>query len=75
VQRFRFNCGDSAATEVPDGAIYLEIDGKVYVDAVGLFNRHWSNVRGIESVSLTGWTQGDGDPFDIDYDNVEVYRE
>lgn len=58
-----------------DGAIYRAIDGAVYVDAVGLFNRHWSNVREIESVSLTGWSQGDGDPFEIDYDNVAVYRE
>ncbi|MGE0327108.1 MAG: hypothetical protein AB7K71_02305 [Polyangiaceae bacterium] len=75
VMRFRFNCGDSAENEVADGAIYLEIDGAVYVDAVGLFNRHWSNVRGIESIGLTGWSQGDGQPFDIDYDNLRVYRE
>jgi hypothetical protein len=33
----------SAADEVADGAYYVEIDGQVYVDATGLFNRHWSN--------------------------------
>lgn len=67
--RIKFNSGSSADTEVADGAIYLEIDGQVYVDATGLFNRHFSNGP-IDRVELTGWSQGDRGPFAIDYDNV-----
>ncbi len=39
----RFNSGTTAETESPDGALYLEIDGKIYADVGGLYNRHYYN--------------------------------
>lgn len=67
----KFNSGTSPATEVADGAYYVEIDGKVYVDAEGLFNRHYSNLP-IERVELFGWAQGGTAPFEIWYDDVRI---
>jgi len=67
----KFNSGTSAATEVNDGAYYLEIDGKVYADASGLFNRHYSDLP-IERVELLGWAQGGTAPFEIWYSNVSI---
>ena len=69
----KFNSGDSAENEVADGAYYLEIDGKVYVDAVGLFNRHWSN-GDIGSVQIFGWSQTNVPNFTVDYDDLVVSR-
>ena len=70
----RFNSGTSAATEAPDGAFYVEIDGKVYVRATGLFNRHYSN-EPIDRVELFGWSQGatgTTPPFEVWYDSVRI---
>ena len=39
----KFNSGTTALNEVPDGAYYVEIDNVVYVNATGLYNRHFSN--------------------------------
>lgn len=72
VMRVRFNSGTSAADEVADGLVYLQIDGKVYVDAVGIFNRNPADARAFDSVGLFGWSQGNGPAFTIDYDNVVV---
>jgi hypothetical protein len=67
----KFNSGTSAADEVADGEYYVEIDGTVYVDAQGLFNRHWSNGP-IDRVELFGWAQNGSQPFEIWYDDVRL---
>lgn len=67
----KFNSGTSASTEVADGAYYVEIDGKVYVDAKGLFNRNYSNLP-IDRVELYGWAQNGSSPFDLWYDDVRI---
>ncbi|WP_020405000.1 hypothetical protein [Hahella ganghwensis] len=72
---FKFNSGTTAANEVADGAIYLEIDGKVYVDAKGVFNRHYSNSLYIQKVGLFGWSQAGTESFAIDYDDVIISKD
>ncbi|MDZ7938321.1 MAG: hypothetical protein U5M53_08595 [Rhodoferax sp.] len=68
----KFNSGTSDATEVADGEYYLEIDGKVYVDAKGLFNHHWSNPP-IRSVNVFDWTDHqEGQGFEMWFDNFRV---
>ena len=67
----KFNTGTSSSNEVPDGEIYLEIDGKVYVDATGLYNRNPGNGP-ISYIGFFGWAQTDPQPFDIWYDNIVI---
>jgi len=67
----KFNSGASAATEINDGAYYVEIDGKVYVNATGLFNRHYSNLP-IDRVELFGWSQNAPSAFQVWYDDVRI---
>jgi hypothetical protein len=69
--RAKFNSGTTAANEVADGAYYVEIDGVVYVDAQGVFNRHYSNGP-IDRVELFGWAQNGNAPFEVWYDNVKI---
>lgn len=71
----KFNSGDSAQTEVNDGEILVRIDGVTYIEARGLFNRHWSN-QGIEHVDIYNQTQGaSAGPFELWYDNIEITQE
>lgn len=65
----KFNSGTTAANETADGAFYVEIDGEVYVDAQGLFNRHPFNGP-LDRIELFGWAQGGSAPFEIWYDEV-----
>ncbi|MGH8201351.1 MAG: hypothetical protein ACREVO_13485 [Steroidobacteraceae bacterium] len=67
----KFNSGTTAQNEVPDGEVYLEIDGKVYVDATGLYNRNPAN-RPIHNVELFGWAQHDPQPFQLWYDDIRI---
>jgi hypothetical protein len=67
----KFNSGTSATTEVNDGAYYVEIDGKVYVNATGLFNRNYSNLP-IDRVELFGWSQNAPSAFQVWYDDVRI---
>lgn len=68
----KFNSGTTSANEIADGEYYVEIDGVVYVDTDGLFNRHYSN-QPIEKVSIFGWTQITGNsPFEVWYDDFIV---
>ncbi len=67
----KFNSGTTQSTEVADGEYYVEIDDKVYVDAKGLFNRHYSNLP-IQNISFFDWTQGGGYPFEIWYDDIKI---
>jgi hypothetical protein len=69
--RAKFNSGSTAQNEVADGAYYVEIDGKVYVDAAGLFNRNASNAP-IDRIEIFGWSQNGSAPFEILYDNLTV---
>lgn len=69
--RAKFNSGTSAGTEVADGAYYLEIDGNVYVNATGLFNRSWQSGN-IEYIELGGYTQGSNPAFDMEFDDFRI---
>jgi hypothetical protein len=67
----KFNSGTTSQNEVADGEIYLEIDGKVYVDATGLYNRNPANGP-IHTVELFGWAQQDPEPFQVWYDDIRI---
>lgn len=67
----KFNSGSTSQNEVPDGEFYLEIDGKVYVDATGLFNRNPANGP-IDYIEFFGWAQKDPRPFQLWYDNIRI---
>ena len=67
----KFNSGTTSQGEVPDGEIYLEIDGKVYVDATGLYNRNPANGP-IHNVELFGWAQQDPQAFQLWYDDIRI---
>ncbi len=62
---------DDTYTEINDGEYLVQIDGKVYVDATGLLNRHPSNGP-IDKVALLDWSQAIDEPFEIWYDNVKI---
>lgn len=67
----KFNSGTTASNAVPNGEIYVEIDGKVYVDATGLYDRNPANGP-IDFVEFGGWAQTDPEPFDVWYDNITI---
>ena len=67
----KFNSGTTKQNEVADGAIYVEIDGKVYVDATGLYNRNPRNGP-IHNVEVFGWAQQDPEPFQLWYDDIRI---
>ena len=67
----KFNSGTSAANETNDGAYYVAIDGKVYVNASGLFNRNPANAP-IDHIELFGWSQNGSTPFQVWYDQVHI---
>ncbi|HWV15136.1 MAG TPA: hypothetical protein VN030_06860 [Cellvibrio sp.] len=67
----KFNSGTTAANEVADGEYYLEIDNVVYVDAKGLFNRHYSNGP-IEKISFFDWAQNGTSPFELWFDDIRI---
>ena len=67
----KFNTGTTSANEVNDGEYYVEIDGNVYVNATGLFNRN--PVDGpIDRVELFGWSQNASSAFQVWYDDVRI---
>jgi hypothetical protein len=67
----KFNSGTTSKNEVPDGELYLEIDGKVYADATGLYNRN--PVDGsINYIEFFGWAQKDPHPFQLWYDDIRI---
>lgn len=67
----KFNSGTSSTTEVNDGEYYVEIDGVIYVDAKGLFNRNYANTP-IDRIEFLGWTQSGTQPFEVWYDDVRI---
>lgn len=62
---------DGTYTEINDGEYFLQIDGRTYLAAKGLFNRHPSNLP-IAKVALLDWSQNMDEPFEIWYDNVKI---
>lgn len=67
----KFNSGTTTQNEVPDGEYYLEIDGKVYVDATGLYNRNPANGP-IAKIGFFGWAQTESQPFQLWYDDIRI---
>ena len=67
----RFNSGTTLQNEVPNGEVYLEIDGKVYVDATGLYNRNPVNGP-ISVIEFFGWAQKDPEAFQLWYDDIRI---
>ena len=67
----KFNSGTTSQDQTPDGQYYVEIDGKVYVDATGLYNRSPANGP-IQYIELYGWAQNDPESFQLWYDDVRV---
>lgn len=71
---FRHNTGTTALDEVANGACIVKIDGVTYVDATGLFTRHYSNGY-FASVSMFGVTQGNTSALDFDiFDGATTAR-
>ncbi|MES2934857.1 MAG: fibronectin type III domain-containing protein [Pseudomonadota bacterium] len=84
----KFNSGTTALNEKNDGEITVRIDNELYVEAKGLFNRHYTNQH-IDRIEILGWSQTgtkwvqdsqgnwtrinlNSPAFDIWYDNVQV---
>lgn len=67
----KFNSGTTTQNEVPNGEYYLEIDGKVYVDATGLFNRNPANGP-INHIAFFGWAQTEPQPFQVWYYDIRI---
>lgn len=67
----RFNSGTTPQKEVPNGEDYLEIDGKVYVDATGLYNRNPANGP-ISVVEFFGWAQQNPQAFQLWYYDIRI---
>lgn len=67
----KFNSGTTSQNEVPNGEYYLEIDGKVYVNAVDLYNRNPANGP-IDRIGFFGWAQGDTSSFQLWYDDIRI---
>lgn len=75
----KFNSGTTEENETNDGEFIVRIDDQVYLDAKGLFNRHYSNLP-IDRIEILGYSQTgrvNGQnvatpEFEIWYDNVEI---
>lgn len=67
----KFNSGTSALNEVANGLFYVEIDGLVYVNATGLFNRHYSNLP-IDYISFFDVAQDNDYGYELLYDDIKV---
>ena len=67
----KFNTGTTGQNEVPNGEFYLAIDGKVYVDATGLYNRNPANAP-IDFIGFFGWAQKDPQPFQAYYYDIRI---
>jgi len=67
----KFNSGTTADDEVADGEYYVEVDGDVYVDATGLFNRHHASAA-IEYVSFGDWAQDNDYGFTVFFDDIKI---
>ena len=67
----KFNSGTTSQNEVPNGEFFLEVDGKVYADATGLYNRNPADGP-IGQIGFFGWAQGDPSAFELDYYDIRI---
>lgn len=67
----KFNSGTTMQNEVPNGEFFLQIDGKVYLDATGVYNRNPANGP-INYIELFGWAQKDPSPFQVWFYDVRI---
>ena len=67
----KFNSGTTAQNQIPNGEFFLEIDGKVYVNATGVYNRNPANAP-IDFIQFFGWAQQDPQPFQVYYDDIRI---
>ena len=67
----KFNSGTTAQNEVPNGEVYLAIDGKVYADATGLYNRNPADGP-IGYIGFFGWAQTDPSAFQAEYYDIRI---
>jgi hypothetical protein len=67
----KFNSGTTSQNEVANGEYYISIDGKVYVDATGLFNRNPVNGP-INHIEFFGWAQTEPQPFQLWYYDIRI---
>lgn len=67
----KFNSGTTEENQIADGEVYLEIDGLVYVNATGLFNRHYASAP-IDYIAFGDWAQDSDYAFEIDYDTIKI---
>ena len=67
----KFNSVTSTNTKAPDGEYFLQIDGKVYVDATGLYNRNPANGP-IDQIQFFGWAQTESQPFQVWYHDIRI---
>lgn len=70
--RMRFNSGTTAGTEIPDGVFYWEIDGDVYANVTGIFNRHYSNSLYFDYIGFGGHAQSNPSNFQLYFDDIKV---
>lgn len=69
--RMKFNSGSTALNEVPNGVFYLEIDGNVYANVTGIFNRHYSNSPFFDYITLGGHAQSNPSNFALHVDDIK----
>lgn len=62
---------DGSYTEINDGEYLVQIDGRTYVDAKGLLNRHPTN-EPISKIAFLDWSQNVTEEFEIWYDNIRI---
>lgn len=67
----KFNSGTTPQNEVPNGEYFLEIDGKVYVDATGLYNRNPGDGP-INHIGFFGWAQTEPQAFQVWYYDIRI---
>ena len=67
----KFNSGTTSQNEVPNGEYFLEVDGKVYANATGLYNRNPADGP-IDQIDFFGWAQGDPSAFELDYYDIRI---
>ena len=56
---------------VADGEYYVEIDGKIHVDAKGVFDRHYASAA-IEHVAFGDWAQDNDYEFALLFDDIKI---
>lgn len=69
--RHKYNSGTTSGNEVNDGIIYLMIDDQLYVSAVNIFNRHYTNGKRPVRITFGDWAQGNA-AAEINFRNIKI---